>query len=184
MQVIQITVLGSRTYLATTTGTAGGVTERQARKRSATGAPRGPVLTVREFWVKDTETREKSTATALPADFPIRNGQPATLIFRHFGRKGERLLAARNNSSGDYYLAPPTRSLPLSVVLWLCLGWIGFWVATLLNTVEHKPGIVLIVLVVWLLGGIWYLLHLKAFQARLRSAVVGGPEQLALMVDR
>ncbi|MGA8427619.1 MAG: hypothetical protein WB801_08550 [Candidatus Dormiibacterota bacterium] len=184
MQVIQITVLGSRTYLATVTGTAGGVAERQARRRGATGAPRGPVLTVREFWVKDPETGEKSTASALPSDFPIRNGQPATLIFRHFGQKGQRLLAARNNSSGDYYLAPPIRSLALSVILWLCLGWIGFWVAALLDAVEHKPGIVLIVLLVWLLGGIWYLLHLRAFQSRLKSAVAGGPEQLALMADR
>jgi hypothetical protein len=184
MQVIQITVLGSRTYLATATGTARGVTEREARKRSLTGAPRGPVLTVREFWVKDAETGEKLTAAALPAEFHIRNGQPATLIFRHFGQKGQRLLAARNNSTGDYFLAPPLRGPALSVVLWLCLGWIGFWVADLLVTIAHKPGVVFIVLVVWLLGGTWYLLHQRAFQARLRGAVVGGPEQLALMVDR
>ncbi|MGA7086773.1 MAG: hypothetical protein WA724_03095 [Candidatus Dormiibacterota bacterium] len=184
MQVIQLTVLGSRTYLTTATGAAGGVTERQAWKRSLTGAPRGPALRVREFWVKDSETGEKLEATALPTDFLISNRQQATLIFRHFGRKGQRLLAARNNSSGDYYLAPPTRSLALSVLLWLVLGWIGFWVTDLLETVERKPGIVLVVLLLWLAGGTWYLLHERAFQARLRSAVVGGPEQLALMVDR
>jgi hypothetical protein len=139
---------------------------------------------VREFWVKDSDTGEKLAATALPSDFRISNRQQATLIFRHFGRKGQRLVAVRNNSSGDYFLAPPARSLALSVFLWLCLGWIGFWVADLLVTIEHKSGIVLIVLVVWLLGGTWYLLHQRAFQARLRRAVVGGPEQLALMVDR
>lgn len=184
MQIIQITALGSRSYLTITTGTVGGVTERQARKRGLTGAPRGPVIAVREFWVKDSDTGEKLAATALPSDFRISNRQQATLIFRHFGRKGQRLVAARNNSSGDYFLAPPPRTLALSVFLWLCLGWIGFWVADLLVTIEHKPGVVLIVLVIWLLGGAWYLLHQRAFQARLRSAVVGGPEQLALMVDR
>jgi hypothetical protein len=183
MQVIQITVLGARTYLTTTTGTVGGVTERQAAKRTLTGAPRGPVITVREFWVKDSDTGEKLAATALPSDFAIRNRQQATLIFRHFGRKGQRLLAARNNSSGAYFLAPPTRSLTLSVILWVCLGWIGFWVADLLVTIEHKPGLVLIVLLVWLVGGAWYLLHQRSFQARLKGAVLGGPEQLAMMVD-
>jgi hypothetical protein len=184
MQVIQITVLGSRTYLATTTGTAGGVTEREARKRSPLGAPRGPVLRVREFWVKDADTGEKSTAPALPPDFPIRNGQPATLIFRHFGQKGQRLLAARNNASGEYFLTPPPRSLTLAILLWLVLGWIGFWVADLLDTIVHKPGLVLVVLLVWLVAGIWYFLHQRAFHTRLQQAVAGGPEQLALMVDR
>lgn len=184
MQVIQITVLGSRTYLATTTGTAGGLTEREARKRSPMGGPRGPVLRLREFWVKDTDTGEKSTATALPPDFPIRNGQSATLIFRHFGQKGQRLLAARNNGSGEYYLAPPPRSLSLSLLLWLVLGWIGFWVADLLDTIVHKPSLVLVILLVWLVAGLWYFLHQRAFRIRLQQAVAGGPEQLALMVDR
>jgi hypothetical protein len=184
MQVIQITALGSRTYLATTTGTVGGVTEREARRRSPTGAPRGPVFKVREFWVKDSDTGEKLAASALPPDFSIRNGQPATLIFRHFGQKGQRLLAARNNASGEYFLTPPPRSLPMAVFLWLVLGWLGFWVADLLVSIEHKPSLVLVVVLVWLVAGIWYFLHQRAFQTRLRRAVVGGPEQLALMVDR
>jgi hypothetical protein len=184
MQVIQITVLGSRTYLAATTGAVGGVTERQARKTSPMGAPRGPVLTLREFWVKDAETGEKLAATALPLDFPIRNGQSATLIFRHFGQKGQRLLAARNNGGGQYYLAPPPRGLALSLLLWLVLGWIGFWVAVLLDTIVHKSSLVLVILLVWLVAGIWYFLHQRAFRIRLQQAVVGGPEQLALMVDR
>jgi hypothetical protein len=184
MQVIHITVWGSRSYLATTTGTVGGVTEREAIRKSLTGAPRGSVFKVREFWVKDSVTGEKLDAKALPLGFIIRNGQQATLIFSHFGKKGERLLAARNNSSGDYLLMPPLRSLGLAVALWLVLGWLGFWVADLLVTVEHKPGLILTVLLVWLVAGVWYFLHGRAFQTRLRKAVVGGPDQLALMVDR
>jgi hypothetical protein len=184
MQIIQITALGTRTYLSTTTGMVGGVTEREARRRGPTGTARGPVFKVREFWVKDFDTGEKQVAKAMPPEFPVRNGQQATLIVLHPGKKAERLLAARNNSSGEYFMLPPQRSLALGVVLWLALGWLGFWVTELTLSFDHKPGLLVIVLLVWLVAGIWYFLHARTFRNRLRRAVAAGPEQLALMVDR
>jgi hypothetical protein len=183
MQLIQITVFGARTYLSTATGMVGGVTDRQAQRRSPTGAARGPILNVREFWVKDSESGEKLEARAVPPDFAVRNGQQATLIFHHLGKKNQRLLAARNNSSGDYLLLPPPRSLTLALVLWVVLGWLAFWITQLTLSFDHKPGLVLFVLTVWLVAGIWYFLHARAFRNRLQAAVAAGPAQLALMVD-
>lgn len=184
MQVIHITALGARSYLNMTTGVVGGVAERQARRRGPTGGARGPVFRVREFWVRDAETGEKIAAKALPASFPVRNGQQATLVFAHFGKKSERLLAARNNSSGDCLQLPPARSLTLSLLLWLVLGWLAFWVTDLALTFDHRPGLVLIALVLWILAGLWYFLHGRAFRSRLGDALTGGPERMALLVER
>jgi hypothetical protein len=183
MQVIHITVLGARTYLSAVTGQIGGVTNQQVRRRGPTGSPRGPVFTVREFTVKDIDSGQKIDAKGLPADFAARNGQQATLLFRHFGKKSQRLLAARNNASGDFFLLPP-RSTGLAIVLWLALGWIGFWVTTLILTFDKQHSLVISFLIVWVVAGLWYILHARAFQERLRQAVAAGPDQLAHMVDR
>jgi hypothetical protein len=184
MQVIHITVLGARTYLSAATGQVGGVISRQARRKGPTGAARGPLFTVREFWVKDVDSGQKVEAKALPADFAIRNGQQATLVFRHFGKRSQRLMAARNNASGDYYVLPPQRGTAVAVLLWLALGWIGFWVTTLILTFDKKPGLVVSFLVVWMVAGVWYFAHGRSFQTRLRQTIAAGPDQLALMVDR
>jgi hypothetical protein len=184
MQIIHITALGARTYLRAVTGQVGGATNRQAMRRGVTGSARGPVFSVREFWLKDVDTGQKVEAKALPADFPVHNGQQATLVFKHFGGKSERLLAVRNNSSGEYLVLPSPRPLALAILLWLALGWIGYWVVNLLLTFDKKPGAIVTFLFLWLVGGLWYFFHGRAFQLRLRRAVAGGPDQLALMVDR
>jgi hypothetical protein len=183
MQSIHITVLGARTYLRAATGEVGGVANREAMRRGVTGSGRGPVFAVREFWLKDADTGQKVEAKALPPAFPVRKGQQATLVFKHFGKKGERLLAVRNNSTSAYLVLPPTRPLLLAILLWLALGWLGYWVFNLLLTFDKKPGLIAAVLFLWLIGGLWYFLHGRAFQARLRQAIAAGPEQLALMVE-
>ncbi|MGA7173073.1 MAG: hypothetical protein WCB86_05215 [Candidatus Dormiibacterota bacterium] len=184
MQIIHITALGARTYLRAVTGQVGGSAKRQAMRRGVTGSGRGPIFSVREFWLKDVDTGLKVEAKALPADFPVRNGQQATLVFKHFGRKSERLLAVRNNSSGDYLVLPSGRPVALSILLWIVLGWIGYWVGNLLLTFDKKPGLIVTIVFLWLVGGLWYFFHGRAFQMRLRRAMAGGPDHLALMVDR
>ena len=162
-------------HVAAVTGQASAVSTAQVRRRSPTGAPRGPVFTVREFSVKDGDTGQKIAAKGLPSDFAIRNGQQATLVFRHFSKKSQRLVAARNNASGDYYLLPPQRPTALAVLLWLALGWIGFWVTTLILSFEKRPGLVVSFLIIWMTAGIWFFAHGRAYRARLQQAVAAGP---------
>lgn len=184
MEILQITVLGRRSYFNMISGSVEGLTQRKARRKTAGGRASGPVLSVSEFWIKDSSSSAKQLVEAVPEGFAVRNGQAATVLFSKLDKKGQRLLAVRNNASGKYLILPPGRPFVVALLMWLAVGWVGFWVSELALVYTHKPTLSLFFLFIWLVGGLWTHFHGRGVQRRLRQAVAGGPSQLALLIDR
>ena len=183
METIRIAVLGRRRYFSVVTGVVSDVTQRKVQRNRVMGASRLPI-TVKEFWVQDASTGQRQQVESVPLDFKVRNGQDATLVFHHLGRRHQYLAAVRNNSSATCFMVPPHRPTQGAVLRWMAILWLGLWAFLLTQRYAHAPTADFGFIVLWIVGGVWAYFHARGVENRLSAALKGGPSQLALLVNR